>query len=790
MQIRANIRYSAVCGWILMGLSLGIVPNRVQGEVVTAPTRSVLRKPVPINMAEAIIEPFWAPDLSGFRKWRVDPGPDHGLRIKQNWSAVDFEWASKPKAGPALRMRRDFQVDCSGYDRLLVRAALPRGAVLHVTVQTDKGLRTLTTPGASEHRAEHALDLEGASCIHTVTLAIEARAEGHAAGWLRWIGLDSRDRLAAYLDQWDYSGQQWDAYIRDRDEVLRFEPRYGIFLNAQELATRRTQHEQAMQAQGESETSRRIAAAQDDEPEQGIHEFVKSGGRTSAHSRVRDKSQPRLPGHTELAVAGLVARDAGALRLAARYALCLALSRHWDTGFMSHLPGSAWEDRAFRRSYTATDIAMILDLAGEVFTEAGRAYLMRRLSEEGIGPINYVTWRHEYIFHCNQLAYFNTGRMYGYLVLEREWPRVKPYTDLAYADALDNLASVIEPDGGTLEGPGYFNPIARENYKVLKYYARARGLDVGTLLPPVIKRTADYAAAIASTTADDVIPVCDSGPGFRTDTLTILAEAIPGSYWATLYHKHCLHQGLVPPAESGPAWPAFMSLPDIGYLASTRPLGKHFVKLLIMGNKAGAGHTHEDKGSFVLEYAGQSFAMDLGICDYDDPVHTVYKHCQRHNMLVPVGVSERAHPQNPLPFDVKPTGRGDEHTFHARIDATPGWRGYYRKWIRSWDSPSPGTLVIRDAFELSQGNAVELYWQTNLPVTKAGRTVTIQGVAGTATLSVASDCTVRIEPYTLVEGTEYTRIAIRKEATRGTLEVSVHLQPTCKDGAAIHGVKE
>ena len=111
---------------------------------------------------------------------------------------------------------------------------------------------------------------------------------------------------------------------------------------------------------------------------------------------------------------------------------------------------------------------MILDLAGEMFTDAGRTYLMRRLAEEGIGPINYVAWRYEYIFHCNQLAYFNTGRMYAYLMLEREWPRVKPYTDLAYRDAIDNLETVIEPDGGSLEGPGYLNPIIRENYNALK----------------------------------------------------------------------------------------------------------------------------------------------------------------------------------------------------------------------------------------------------------------------------------------------------------------------------------
>jgi hypothetical protein len=762
----------------------------------------VLLKPVPINIAEAIIEPFWTPDLSGLPKWNVEPGRDHGLRIKQSWSAVDFEWASKPKTGPALRMSRTFHVDCSAYDRLLLRLAPPTGSVIRIAAHTDKGKCTFTSEPATEKRAEYALDLQGARRLDSVTIEIDARAEGNAAGWLRWIGLQSTERLKRYFAQWDFSGMQWDAYIKPADALLHFEPRYGIFLTRRELVDRRAEHEQAVKRLGQSGYMSLAAAARDYEPERGIHEFSESGGRTSAHSRVRDEFQPALPGSPELAVAGLVLRDAETLRMAARFALSLAMSEHWDTGFMSVVPGSAWEDRAFRRSYASQDIAEILDLAGEIFTDAGRNYLMRRLAEEGIGPINYVTWRHEYIFHCNQLAYFNTGRMYASLVLEREWPRVKPYTDLAYHDAVDNLETVIEPDGGALEGPGYLNPTIRENYNALKYYARARGLNVTELIPPLVKRTANYAAVVASTTGDDVIAVCDSDAIFHTDTLTILTELVPHSYWTTLFHKKQLveagkgDEGVrylfslrrgnapepitgekVPDTFSSPALPAYIALPEIGYIASVRSLGDHLVKVFIVGNKAGADHTHEDKGSFVLEYAGQAFAMDLGIEDYSDPAQIAYKHCQRHNMLVPVGTAERAHPQNPLPFNIKPTGRGDERTFHARIDATPGWNGYYKAWLRTWDSPSPDTLVIRDEYELAKGNAVEFYWQTRLPVEQTDAGLTIRGDKGIATLSFPPDCTLRLDHPPLADGATHTRIAIRKQATQGTLEVTVRLHP-------------
>jgi len=732
-------------------------------------------KPIPINVAEAIIEPFWSPGLSGFDQWTVSPGLNWGLSIRQDWSAVNFEWASKPAIGPALRMSRDFDVDCTGYDRLLVRLTGPKQSILKITAITDQGERVYISEPESQNVSEHSLDLQGAKLIKRLILEIEANADGPGAGWFSWIGLQNTEQLNRYLALWDYSEIQWDKHIKDADQISLFKPRYGIFLNAGELAELRRQHQQAIKENKQSRYAQQVAAAHSFHPEKGIHEFVSSGGHNRSHGRVRDQSQARLTGNPELAIAGLVLRDADALRMAARYALSLAISEHWDTGFMSHLPSSPWEDRAFRRSYTAEDIAMILDLAGEAFTETGRNYLMRRLAEEGVGPINYVAWRHEYIFHCNQLAYFNTGRMYAYLVLEREWPRVKPYTDLAYQDAINNLENVIQPDGGTLEGPGYFNPIARENYKAIKYYARSRDRNVSELVPDVLKSTANYAAAVASITADDVIPICDSGPSFRSDTLKILAELMPDSYWTTMYNKLLSRNGMPQLTQAGSALPAYISLPDTGYIASTRSLGNHRVKILIMGHKAGADHTHEDKGSFVLEFANQTFALDLGICEYDDPIHAIYKHCQRHNMLVPAGVPDRAHPQRPLPVDVKPTGHGNEIAFHARIDATPGWERYYRKWVRSWDSPAPDMLVIRDEYALARGNAVEFYWQTRLPVRRRERTVIIQGEQGRVTLELPSDCTVRIDRLPLADGQEHNRIAVHKAGSQGVLEVMVRL---------------
>lgn len=761
-------RLVCTSGRLLIALAFAAL---MSAAAETAPPATV----TPINIAEAIIEPFWTPELSGLIHWAIRPGQAYGLVVKQNWSAVDFAWASKPSHGPALHMTRTFNIPCAAYDRLLVRLAAPRASVVRVTAATDTGDHVFESEPFGESEAELAVDLAGATRITRVTLEIVPGVAGGASGWLRWIGLQNTALLSAYFARWDFSSRTWDAYIQDASYLPEFKPRYGIFMTPEELEERRSEHKRSLEADGDSSYARTAEAAHSMNFEAGIHEFAESGGRAKMHGRVRDAEQAPLPGGPKLAEAALVVKDAEALRCAARYALSLALSEHWEEGFMSCMPGGPWEDRAFRRSYSCQDIAVILDLAGEIFTDTGRAYLMRRLAEEGIGPINYATWRHEYIHHCNQLAYFNAGRMYAYLVLERERPRIKPYTDLAYRDTLGNLDNAILPDGGCMEGPSYFSPTVRENYDVLKHYARARGLDLARLVPERLKRTSNFAALVASTTGKDVIPICDAGPDFRGDTLDVLVNLMPHSYWVTMYNKQRLREGKEPLPREGPPLPAFVSLPEMGMMASTRTLGDQKVKLLILGHKAGADHTHEDKGSFVLEFAGETFAADLGICDYDDPIHAMYKQCQRHNMLAPVGLPERAHPQRPLPVDVKPVGQGDESTFHARIDATAGWNGYYTKWVRTWDSPSPDQLTIRDDYEIASGEGVAFYWQTQLPCTQHGRTIVIAGTRGRVTLTAPEDCAIRIETLPLHGGDTQNRIAIEKMGSAGILETVVKL---------------
>lgn len=751
----------------------------------------------PINTAEVIADAFWEPVFEALSNWTVAPGPEHGLRVEQYWCWVAFSWTRKPTRGPALGMSRRYDLDCSEYDALMVSAVLPTETRFHIRAKTDKGTRSLATAPHGDDGKEYFVDLKGAKKLLALTLEIVATADEAAGGWFNWVGLRSGRRLVPHQKQWGGRDRRWEKHLKPESFAPKFVPRYGFMFDGGELGTLRRKHNAFLKKHGESPFTRAADAARELCPEELIHGFLGSGARYG-----RDGDPPGLQGHgLSAAIAGTLLKDRKLLRLAARYALSMALCEHWEDGMICAFPGGSFEHRCFVSAGCAHDLAMILDLAGEYFTDFGREYILKRLAQEGLGAINFVAWKHDYVFHCNQLALFSRGRIPAYAVLETHWPgHVTPYLELAHKELVESIGYNVLPDGGNPEGSIYCLACLGCAAMGLYYYARARGLDFQSVVPEVIKRTEAYAAAIVSTDEDRVceyIPLSDSrnlGSGHDEPFLAMLAAMVPDSQWVTMFRRSrarsgglpnsiltCLLEQQIPGRAPDP--PAFTELRDLGMMASTRKLGRETVKLVILGNKAGGGHSHEDKGSFVLEFAGETFAMDPGACQYTNPLSNLLSNCERHNMLVPVGTPGRPHPQNPPSTDIRPTGTGDARSLRARMDVSPGWEEYYRKWVREWKSPAPDRLIIRDTYELFRGSGVEFYWNTQRDITIEGNAITLTGRRGSIVVRAPEDCTIRVDQLPLhhADGLatpkrDYQqRIAICRQGTSGVLEIAAQL---------------
>jgi len=761
---------------------------------------------IPINMAEAIIEPFFDGSLSGLSKWIIEDGASHGLVVRQDWCWVAFEWARRPVNNLPLRMRREVEVVCGDYNDLIVSVMAPPGAVVKLEVQTERG----TVRGRSKRfgsiKQEVTVNLRGASRIQGMTLEIHTRRDGIAAGWFNWIGLRHRRQLKRYEKQWRRFDARWEKYLVPEEFVPAFKPAYGILVTEDETEAVRARHT-AMLAAGQVspfELAGQCAARQ--APEESISDSVNFWLDTR-YNRVRDHNKILLTHGPNVAIDGLLRRDPKMLRLAARYALSIAHCEHWDDSFICRLPGGLFDHRCFVQSLCAFDVALILDLAGEMFTGVGREFLMRRLAQEALGTIAYNVWKYDYIHNCNQLAWFTPGRMMAMLVLERHWPRVRPYTEQAIMELQASLENVILPDGGYPEGPMYFRCVGRDGLLPFYLHARARGQDPAATIPQVVRRCAAFGDVVTSTDEDqDVIPACDALGRHELVSQAMLATAMPESAWARML-AHRLPPGTLPPYSTEghvqamadllltlviagrlekktlPPAPPLVVMPDLGWAASTRTLNDQSVKLFIIGNQAGAGHTHEDKGSFVLEFAGETFAMDCGTSDYSSPYANLATQCAWHNMLLPVVDGDRPHPQCPLPHDVKPQCLGDAIHFYATMELTAGWAGFYRRWVRTWNSPAPDHLKITDDYELDGGSAVDFVWLTERDVTVEGQCITLIGKHGKVTIQAEAGTEVMVDDLPFLRGLSATgtlvtlrRIAIRKAGLSGHLTTVVQLE--------------
>jgi hypothetical protein len=747
-------------------------------------------QPVPINVAETIVEPFWDPGVSDLEHWTVDAGPQHGLKVEQYWCDVMFSWARKPVDGPAVKMSRKWDLDCSAYDRLIVSAMLPTGCTMQVCAVTDHGLRKAMFGPSPGKVQEYELPLEGASRITDFSLEIFAVGNAPQTGYLNWIGLVDSRRLELYQAQWKNLADRrdWDKLLKPESFEPAYTPCYGLWVQAQELDDIRRAYQERAKATGRDPLSAPLPEA----PETFIREFL-GGANYARFSRQRDQQQLPFVDGLRAAFAGLVLKDKRMLRYAARTALTIALVPFWDDGFMCYFPYSGFDQRCFLQTAVLRLLAAMLDGAGELLTPAGKDLILRRMAEHGLGNINFVVWKYDYIRTCNQLAAFSQGRIPAYIILEKHGWHTREYTELAVRELLDSLDKNVLPDGSFLEGSSYFGYTMSTALYALHAYAQGRGKELGQVIPECILRTAGFAEAMM-TTADnegDVIPFADAqseGSTMPLDMLAYLACAMPESQWTTMFRRSLTAAGGMTDSpvvwaveknipKQGPALPAFTYLREMGVMSSVREHRGKTVKIALFGNHAGAGHNHEDKGSFVLEFAGDVFAADPGGCNYSISGGEEMKHCQRHNMLTPINANVRPQPKNPIPVDIKPAGTGNARSFAAMIDLTPAWEGWFRKWIRTLESPTPDMLVIRDEYELAKGDSVDFHWHTKLPVEIQGNRFVVSGRKGRAVIQGPDGVQIRQEKMLLRTGqTIMNRISIRRAAPAGILEMRVKLE--------------
>ena len=746
----------------------------------------------PIHSAEAIVEAFWDPELRQTDRWDWNANERAGTRVLADWwCSVNFEWQSAQPNEPVLTVSREYTpaLDVTRYDTLLLSVMVPLGCRVFLSAKTDSGEYSVTSEPFGGQKQELPLWFGSAKTIQKISVSILASEKPVGTGWFNWIGLQDSARLQDHLAQFTGYDSTWDGALLGEETPISFSPRYGIFFSAEELEKMRKLYQDKRAAGCPSPFAPNTDYPHYFEPEACINDYVNFWDDTR-YCRVRDFGKYLIRNGLRAALYGILEKDAASLRLAARYAMSILSCTHWDDGFICDFGQGGWEHRCFVQSLCLYDLVFIYDVAHEYFTPAAKSRLFRRLACEGLASINYNTWRHEYIFHNNQLIWFSHGRMAAYALLCKEWPRAARYMDLAYEDVIENIRNTVLPDGGYAEGPTYFTCVGQNGGQALYLYARAKQQPIEELIPQNLRATVRFADALLSTDIrQDMIPICDASPILPQSHLAFMAYLLKDSAWPGLFHKAVQRSGgiaddyfaLIVQSMDIPEKnrrKAFVELSEQNITASHRILNGKDVKMLVMGNRANSGHNHEDKGSFILEYAGQTFAMDPGTCDYSSPYSLMYQQCQRHNMLVPAGGSVRAAAQSPCEKTITIRAQGDEESFSATLEAGKAFPLYYKHWTRTIHSPTPQYFTITDDFALYDScdcDHVEFLWNTRLPVHIEADRVILCGDSGKITIHIPEGTTCEQRTLEMFGGETSTQIAFIYPQKSGCIQTSWEL---------------
>ncbi len=672
-------------------------------------------KPFSYNVGEAMVEAFWDPAASELKEWKLEKNGAKGAKVQQYWCYVPYEWLTTGKDQEGIAISRTYEPELSveGFDGLLLSAAIPENGILRLLVETEQG--TLQAESLGAGKKELYLPLNGAHTLKCARISVGNTTGEAATGWINWLGAQNTEQMERQIALKRQFDETWEGFLVPESYEPSFCPQYGLMVTKEELEELRNRYEEHLKKGGRDVFLENIKPYLDKKPEDMIADYMRLTD-DIRFCRSRDEGQYLAFGIGEkFAACGLLKKDKKMLRMAARYVMSLLMTTNWLDSFLANYPLGLWEHSGFVPAIILGDIAAVLDCAGEMFTEKAKKMIYRQMMEKGLSKVNSVVWRYDSIFRCNQLAWYSYGRMSAYAVLSREFPRLLPYMELARQDIEASAKLVVGADGSTDEGISYFLCQPQYAGAGLFWYARAKKEEFRDCLPQPILKTDGYIDALsASSDQGTFLPICDFSEPQEIRGIAIMAYAMPDSCWVNAYHRKKEEMGGLPndlisflldsriPKEDNPHQ-HFLRLEDSGYLSSARGEGNWMMKVFVMGNKAGVGHNHEDKGSFLLEYGGEMFLTDPGMVSYGSAQSRALKMCDYHNMLLPTGTDERPHPSNPVPFSWMPRGTGDETELHVTMDPGVMFDQYYQSWTRDIDSARPGQLTVTDRYSLKAG---------------------------------------------------------------------------------------
>ena len=712
---------------------------------------------IPINLAEAIIEPFFNGGTSDQHEVRNTFVIDHYDlewqsdavgKVTQMWDGVYAFVQGGATGKPCLTMRRTCSLDVSGYDTFIAFAGLPDWVSIAIDITVDGEQQRVVAPQSGGAKS---MELEGfftgTELSEISATFVLDRVPENTGFHLKWFGLSNSLAKKTMLAKKSGYTDEWPGLIESEPETATAE--IGIYFGGEELTNIRKMIK--------TEPFRTVFAGIRDEAQQDLsivpEKYIgeTNPGGTDRYIRVRDREAPDLcQPAIRLAFVGLVESNPKMSRLAARMALSLTFCQTWDESTIGHLSGSIWHHRSFSQERAIKATSLVLDWAGSYLTTEAKRVIRDAIIMKGLPRLENDFRTIEYIRSMNQGIVFNAARIIGLLALLPVYPRYKARLIEAEKDLHEMIENYVKKDGGTLEGCGYWNYTFSNALPQCFLLARHRGTTLSEYATDTLRKTGDFPLSMLSVSGDGTsyLPINDAHSGrFAPMVAAAYTQISKQPAWKT-YYARCLTPNRVQPnfehlvmhpkdfdiaANKGSVTQSkFSVLAKTGHVDSVRvregrdPIHFHYIT-----GPVEAGHYHDDKGSFILEAGDEALLIDRGICDYGHPFTVMLKMARFHNVLTPDNPGGLPIEQpNDVPGGHLTAAKTQDGVFWIAADNTRAWEpGIFERSVRRVVSPAGGLYVFDDEVSLTKGRSVTFNLHTKLAAAIENDAAIIRGTA-------------------------------------------------------------
>ena len=741
---------------------------------------------VPTNEAEAVFSRLWDRLRSDISEWTVGGTDGTGTRFVHAGNRAAVHWDRG--GGCVARLRRSPDLALEDYDHVHLCISLATTTQMTIRVCVDGKESTPISGARGTNVFEEYEGPVAGSRLEWLEIELEDESPRPGMAQVSWVGVLNAARRDRRRTRTGLDRDAFADLVKPLGETVSPAPTLGLFFGEDDLDALRRKVARAPYA--------RVMAALREEARGyiGSRPWLGVGTHPNPFNPRCGRMEPRLevdPLACRIcSFVGLVDRDEELCRVAIDHALALAHCDWWVNDMLDTFPGTTWQRPAFFHYRMGTNVAFAWDWAGSYLTEAGKAVIAQALLLKAM-PGFYATFaRYPYVRTNNQGAYMSYGAIICMLALSHMWPLVTEPLETVVGWLDETMENYIGEDGGAHEGPGYVTSTLGHALVAYRAVARHRGVRLEEVAHPRLLKAADFVMAILSTCEPpgSTIHVTDGGrPGatIYRECLAGLVELSPGHPIAVLM-ANMLETGSVRETHATPGSvfnlvfgpetfpegrampPVFRILEDVGMLCSCRPTPHGPVRLQCIGGKPGAGHGHEDKGSFVLEAFGEEIAIDPGQLRYSDARMRTISFAQYHNLLAPDGRDGLpAHQLNPYRDGACPEGQGDERTLHAAISADGVYGDVVTRWRRCIDSDEPTVFVVTDEMDLAEDGHVSFHLQSRFPWVRVEVGWETAGERAVLTVEPQWVRTLEEQETEMVDGAENTLYHLRLRSEAG-----------------------